>query len=913
MRKRLIQLLLPLMLLLATAMPALAQAEAPEPFCGDLDAADCEILQSASVNMLAIESYHTDITYRLSLVGLPEMPVPTSETALRVAGDYAFDDAAREAIAALAVINRKEPLAAVQAIAEAPELLSDLYRGMTADLTITLDIAQEWADLIAADSDVNWPATTTVMVRTVDGVIYVNIAELKAFSPELADTADWVAFEVVKTLDEMATSGAFDELAAEVADSTTGRSVQGMDPAMANLITSMQGVFGNPELLEQFMEIERQDDVTLADGEGAYFTTEFDVLDFIYSKEFRSLLQQVFEVAGSTEDAGMTPEEAKQIADVFWLVAPAIFRDLAISNSSTIDPASNYQVASSALVHWDLTSLIQILTQFDAMESQDLADEIYIDFATETANSAFDEPIAVTAPEDAEILPLETLGEDFDRTAIMNPDETTTDDQTTDEATTDDQATDETAGVDEGEDTAPTFGGKVIPLPADLSAEATTRYEAGVAAYDNGDYEAAVDEFNQAIVRAPDYAGAYYQRGMAYWALGKNDLAMLDFEEATNVDETFAPGYYQQGLLYVEQADYDAALTAYDTALELDDEYVDAYVSRGYVYLLTEDYEAAIADYDAALNLDPDNLAGYNDRGVAYEYLEEYEYAIANYTAAIRRDDTYVLAYTNRADLYRRLEQYEKALADYDQALALDTTDSSIYNERGIVYDELERYDEALADYSEAILLDPEEAIYYRNRAGVQRALGNYEAAVADYTQAIALGPEDVDTIYYRGVSHHDLGNLDKARRDYERVLELSPDDVYAQYGIGQLDYAEGNLETALESFVRATELDPEYASPFNSACWSYSLLGQPEEALPYCDSAIALDPLPYYYDSRGLANALLGNTDAAIDDFQVYVDEFSDSEEDRDLVEKREDWIAALEAGEDPFTPEVLEALRDE
>ncbi len=906
MHKRLIQLFLPIMLLLASVMPALAQA--PEPFCGDLDTADCEILQAASVNMLGIESYHTDITYRLALVGLPEMPVPTSETKLRVAGDYAFDGAAREAIAALAVINRKEPLAAVQAIAQTPELLSDLYGGMTADLTITLDIAQEWADLIAADSDVNWPATTTVMVRTVDGVVYVNIAELKAFSPELADRGDWIAFEVVKTLDEMAVSGAFDQLAAEVADSTTGRSVQGLDPAMANLVTSMQSVFGNPELLEQFMEIERQDDVTLADGEGAYFTTEFDVLDFIYSKEFRSLLQLVFEVASSTEDANMDPAEAKQIADVFWLVAPAIFRDLAITNSSTVDLASNYQVASSALVHWDLTSLIQILAQFDAMESQDLADEIYIDFATETANSAFDEPIAVIAPQDAEILPLETLGEDFDRTAIMNPDEAT------DETTTDDQATDDqTAGVDEGEGSEATFGGKVIPLPADLSAEATARYDAGVAAYDNGDYEAAIDEFNQAIVRAPDYAGAYYQRGMAYWALGKSDLALLDFEEATNVDETFAPAYYQQGLLYVEQADYDAALTAYDTTLELDDEYVDAYISRGYVYLITDDYEAAIADYDAALNLDPDNLAGYNDRGVAYEYLEEYEYAIANYTAAIRRDDSYVLAYTNRADLYRRLEQYEKALADYDQALALDNSDSSIYNERGIVYDELDRYEEALADYSEAILLDPEEAIYYRNRAGVQRALGDYEAAVEDYTQAIALGPEDVDTVYYRGASHHDLGNLDKARRDYERVLELSPDDVYAQYGIGQIDYAEGDLEAALESFVRATELDPEYADPFNSACWSYALLNQPQEALPYCDSAIALDPLPYYYDSRGLANALLGNTAAAIDDFQVYVDEFSDSEADRDLVEKREAWIAALEAGEDPFTPAVLEALRDE
>jgi len=912
MRKRLIQLLLPLLLLLASVIPALAQDEIPEPFCGDLAAADCELLYNATAAMLDLTSYHTEITYRLSLVGLPELPVATSESELRVQGDYAFDDAARTAMRTLAVINRKEPLAAVQAIGESPALLIDLYRGMTADLTITLDIDQEWAELIAEDSEVAWPAETHVQVRTVDGVIYINLAELKTFIPELADTADWVAIEAVKQLEELAEQGAFDELAAGVASSSTGRSIEGMDPAMVNLITSMRGVFGSPELLEQFMAIERADDVTLDAGEGAYFTTEFDVLDFIYSKEFRTLLQQIFEIAGTTEDSGVDPAEAKQIADVFWLVAPAIFRDLAISSSSTVDLTANYQVASTSLVHWDLTSLVQILTQFDAMEAQDLADEIYIAFAVETQNSRFEEPITVTAPEGAEFVPLDTLGEEFDRTAILNPDETITAPLAPDE-TTSTTEDDVASAVDDGGKTGATFSGKPVPIPDDLAAAAVTHYEAGVAAYDFGDYEGAIEEFTQAIDGAPDYAGAYYQRGLAYWMLGQDDQALLDFEEATTLDATLTAAYYYQGQLYVDQGDYTAALTAYDAALDQDDEYVDAYVSRGYVYLMTEAYEAAIADYDAALNLDPDNVAGYNDRGVAYEYLEEYEYAIANYTAAIRRDDSYRLAYTNRADLYRRLEQYEKALADYNRAIELDDTSSGTYNDRGIVHEELEEYDAALADYTQAIALEPEEALYYRNRAGVYRTLSDDEAAIKDYTQAIALDPNDVTALYYRGASRHDLGDYTGARRDYQRVLDLDPADVDAQYGIGLLDAAEGDLEAAAASFVSATALDPDYAAPFNSACWTYALLNQPEEALPYCDTAINLDPQPYYYDSRGLAYALLGETDAAIADFQVFVDELAEDEDYSALVAKRTAWIAALEAGEDPFTDAVLEELRAE
>ncbi|MFZ4656153.1 MAG: tetratricopeptide repeat protein, partial [Caldilineaceae bacterium] len=127
--------------------------------------------------------------------------------------------------------------------------------------------------------------------------------------------------------------------------------------------------------------------------------------------------------------------------------------------------------------------------------------------------------------------------------------------------------------------------------------------------------------------------------------------------------------------------------------------------------------------------------------------------------------------------------------------------------------------------------------------------------------------------------------------------------------------YAQDDLESAVENYLEAVAIDDEYASVYNSLCWSYSLLEQPEEALPHCEKAIELDPDPNYYDSRGLAHALLGDDEAAIADFQFFIDEIGalNDEAWAPYVEKREAWVEALEAGKNPFTAKMLEELRTE
>jgi len=111
-------------------------------------------------------------------------------------------------------------------------------------------------------------------------------------------------------------------------------------------------------------------------------------------------------------------------------------------------------------------------------------------------------------------------------------------------------------------------------------------------------------------------------------------------------------------------------------------------------------------------------------------------------------------------------------------------------------------------------------------------------------------------------------------------------------------------------------EGDPDYALAYNNRCWLHALWQEPEKALPDCETAInkaSPSKMPHYRDSRGITYALLGETDKAVADFQAFVEAFENDSAYGALVPKRKAWIESLQAGENPFTPEVLEELRHE
>ncbi|MDZ8228017.1 MAG: ribosome assembly protein 4, partial [Nostoc sp. ChiVER01] len=122
----------------------------------------------------------------------------------------------------------------------------------------------------------------------------------------------------------------------------------------------------------------------------------------------------------------------------------------------------------------------------------------------------------------------------------------------------------------------------------------------------------------------------------------------------------------------------------------------------------------------------------------------------------------------------------------------------------------------------------------------------------------------------------------------------------------------EKKFKEALAAYTKALKLDPKVEIPadsWNTLCWDGSLQKQAADVLPACEQAITLAPEDgNIRDSRGLARALIGDTQGAIEDFEAYIAQT----DDKDSKAQRQRWVKDLRAGKNPFTDAELKKLQN-
>jgi tetratricopeptide (TPR) repeat protein len=132
------------------------------------------------------------------------------------------------------------------------------------------------------------------------------------------------------------------------------------------------------------------------------------------------------------------------------------------------------------------------------------------------------------------------------------------------------------------------------------------------------DPKKAIVYLNNAVKLKPDYVEAYNNRGLAYFNLGQYQRAIEDYNKALSLKPDFAKAYYNRGSAYRHLGKHQRAIEDYDNALRLKPDFADAYYNRGAAYDDFGQYQRAIEDYNEALRLKPDYVEAYNNRGVTY-------------------------------------------------------------------------------------------------------------------------------------------------------------------------------------------------------------------------------------------------------------------------------------------------------
>lgn len=125
-------------------------------------------------------------------------------------------------------------------------------------------------------------------------------------------------------------------------------------------------------------------------------------------------------------------------------------------------------------------------------------------------------------------------------------------------------------------------------------------------------------------------------------------------------------------------------------------------------------------------------------------------------------------------------------------------------------------------------------------------------------------------------------------------------------------------VQARIDSFGRLVALNASSNDPDTNreVCFWGSVTGMPEVVLPACERAVELggkgDYTSYYRDARGIALALLGETELAIADFRAATAYYR-SIRFEEAVTRRDAWIKALERNINPFDEAALLELLNE
>lgn len=125
----------------------------------------------------------------------------------------------------------------------------------------------------------------------------------------------------------------------------------------------------------------------------------------------------------------------------------------------------------------------------------------------------------------------------------------------------------------------------------------------GVSYIMKGDYDLALNEFNEALKISQDDYKIYHNRGIAFEMKGDLENARKDYTRSIELNPGSAPGYTNRGSLMVKLQQYNMALRDYNKAIKLNPSYADAYVGRGNLYFLAGRYEKSLNDLVRAKEL----------------------------------------------------------------------------------------------------------------------------------------------------------------------------------------------------------------------------------------------------------------------------------------------------------------------
>lgn len=303
----------------------------------------------------------------------------------------------------------------------------------------------------------------------------------------------------------------------------------------------------------------------------------------------------------------------------------------------------------------------------------------------------------------------------------------------------------------------------------------------GMAAMENKDYQAALEDFKTAAALGENDAAAYRGEGIALLGMGQYAEAAQAFDTALAATDEKMPNtkrdilYYKATALY-KNGDYENTISVCDEILAINQE-GDACYLRGACYMAQGDYDKAKSDFDAAVALSPEDYTLVLDIYGCYQEQKRSADGAHYLENALNIEDSSDEGNYQKARIYVYLENYDSAKSllsplveeKNGEAMALMAKiylkEGDTAHARNLWKELLSSAGESLTAYNGLVLCDIQD--------------GDYAAALENADKGLALsGVEGRQELMYNAIVACEYqGDFDNALVKAQEYVEKYPTD----------------------------------------------------------------------------------------------------------------------------------------
>jgi tetratricopeptide (TPR) repeat protein len=341
-------------------------------------------------------------------------------------------------------------------------------------------------------------------------------------------------------------------------------------------------------------------------------------------------------------------------------------------------------------------------------------------------------------------------------------------------------------------------------------------------------------------------------QGIASYEAGNYQAAIEYFQAGISQNSTEVDNYVYLGMAYLELEDYENAKKTFLLGKNLSSSEKMLIRGLGLVAYYEEDYEKAIEYFNQVLNSSSISIGKtecdiLRYRAKAQTALEQYEDAVDSYSTLLKVQEEDSELYYDRGCLWLKLDKVEEAQEDYKKAIELENSGYTLYWN---IYQQLSNanYQAQADEYIDLALELPVSGdSSYRYRAFFLYLKEDYENAIKEFSKISEL---DTQALVYLADSYLQCNEEKKAENVFKNAIEDNSSnlELYNQYALFLIK--EGKAKEALEWLNKGLSLD----SADDTREIEYNLIVVYEQLLDY---ESAMDMLELYEATYGTSDKL--------------------------------------------------------